>query len=335
MTGSVPMETGAFLLSLDTELAWGGVHDGAHRSRAALYRETRPAVERLLDLMESYGIRATWAVVGHLLLRECRAEDGRKHPGIVRPEYPWFEGDWFGDDPGSNWRRAPHWYAPDLVEAVLDCPVEMEIGCHTFSHVIAGAPGCSREAFASELDACLSVAARWGLDLRSFVFPKNEIGHLDVLREKGFTCFRGGIRPSWERWAVGPLGRVARGVRWTTPMPPLTARPSHRDGLWDLPATSFYLHRGGAAGAIPVSWRARRAEAGIDRAAEEASIFHLYFHPFNLATDPDGLLAGLERIFRHVDRRRRAGDLANPTMGELAEELEDRRRRRQTLERAG
>lgn len=322
MTASAPLDRGVFLLSLDTELAWGGVHDGGHRSRAESFRHTRSAVSRLLELMATHGIRATWAFVGHLMLRACGRDGGRKHPEIVRPDYEWFEGDWFADDPASDWRRAPDWYAPDLLEAVLDCPAEMEIGCHTFSHVVVGDEGCSRRAFASELAACRSAAEAWGLELRSFVHPRDEIGHLGTLAEHGFTCYRGAPFPAWEHSVPEPVGKLTRGVRWTTSMPPLTARPSRRRGLWNLPATSFYLHRSGAAGAIPVSLRVRRAEVGIERAIEENSLFHLYFHPFNLASDPDGLLGGLDRLFRHVSRRRAEGKLANPTMGSLAERLE-------------
>ena len=321
MSASAALDTGVFLMSLDTELAWGGVHDGSHRDREPLFRETRSCVSRLLGLMEEHGIRATWAVVGHLMLSGCSSRNGRKHPEIERPAYAWFEGDWFDADPACGWREAPSWYAPDLVEAILECPVEMEVGCHTFSHVVAGEPGCGRRVFETELDACVAVAEEWGLELRSFVHPRNGIGHLDVLREKGFTCFRGWTEPGWHGLFPGPARKAARGVQWLTTAPPLTARPSREEGLWNLPATTFYLHRQGAAGTLPVSLRARRAEAGIDRAAEERSMFHLYLHPFNLASDPDGLLGGLERIFRHVARRRGEGVLANPTMGALAGEL--------------
>jgi hypothetical protein len=52
-------------------------------------------------------------------------------------------------------------------------------------------------------------------------------------------------------------------------------------------------------------------------------MFHLWFHPFNLASDPDGLLKGLEEIFIHVNRLREAGKMTNPTMGDLSEMLQE------------
>jgi glycosyltransferase involved in cell wall biosynthesis/peptidoglycan/xylan/chitin deacetylase (PgdA/CDA1 family) len=322
MSGRRPrLDAGAFLLSLDTELAWGSVPGGTYRERAPLFERTRPVVRRLLDLMESYEIRATWAVVGHLFLEACAPVGGRKHPEVVRPDYDWFEGDWFAADPCTSWREAPAWYAPDLVDMVLASGEGMEIGCHTFSHVLAGDPSCGREAFESELDACLEVAGRRGLELRSFVYPRNEIGHLASLRDRGFRCYRGSARPDRTR-APGALGKVARGVQWTTPLPPLTARPERTKGLWNLPATTFYLHRDGPARRIPVGMRVWRARKGIEEAIAEKSLFHLYFHPFNLATDPDGLLGGLEEIFREVADRRARGEIRNPTMGSLAAELD-------------
>lgn len=318
---TVPMmPRGAFLLSLDTELAWGGVHSGAFLNRRDMFARTRGAVTRLLDLAARYEIRATWAVVAHLMLNRCAPVEGVKHPEIVRPCYTWKSGDWFEHDPCTDSARDPFWYAPDMIEQVRACSGQ-EIGCHGFSHIIAGDPGCGAECFRSELRASRTIAARWGLDLRSFVFPRNAIGHLDVLAAEGFTAYRGEITPAWQAALFPPIEKIVLGLRWSTPMRPLTAQPSRCAGLWNFPATSYYLHRDGLARRIPIELRVRRALSGIRTAAVERSLFHLYFHPFNLATDPEGLLSGLERIFRAVADARDRERLDNPTMGELAGRL--------------
>lgn len=313
---------GTFMLSLDMELAWGGLHNGSYRSRVDLYGRTRPAVARLLDILDTYEIRATWAVVGHLMLNGCAEEGGRKHPELVRPEYEWFQGDWLDPAPCSNEGRDPLWYAPDMVADILDCRTEQEIGCHTFSHVIAGDPGCSRECFDSELVACIEAAEQWHVKLTSFVFPRNSIGHLDVLNRHGFRAFRGRTRRPSRSRDLGAVGRVVRGARWVLPKGPLTAIPERQHGLWCLPATSFYLHRAGGARLLPIAGRVLRAKAGIREAIERESLFHLYLHPFNLASDPEGLLGGLEEIFRSVAAGRDQGRLDNPTMGGLARRLD-------------
>jgi hypothetical protein len=69
----------------------------------------------------------------------------------------------------------------------------------------------------------------------------------------------------------------------------------------------------------------RKSKLGLERAARQQAIFHLWFHPFNLASDPEGLLQGLEEVFKHVSKLREAGKLVNPTMGDLAESLEEAR----------
>jgi len=316
------LSKGVFLLSLDTELAWGGLHNGSYRQRADLYARTRSAVARLLKLLETYEIRATWAMVGHLLLHGCESQNRAKHPELVRPLYPWFRGDWLDSVPCSTDGRDPLWYAPDMVAEILACRTEQEIGCHTFSHIIVGDPGCSRRCFESELAACIEAAEQWKVKLTSFVFPRNSVGHLGVLNRSGFRAFRGRTRRRSRSHDLGVVGRALRGARWVLPMGPLTTMPERQHGMWCLPATSFYLHREGSARLLPVAGRVMRAKAGIREAESRRSLFHVYLHPFNLASDPDRLLAGLEEIFRLVAVERDSDRLDNPTMGGLARRLD-------------
>src|SRR5688572_3897098 len=86
---AVLMAPGHFILSLDVELAWGMFdHGGAARLRKQLLAE-REAIRRLLELLGRYEIPATFAIVGHLFLDQCRRENGTTHPEILRPRYPW------------------------------------------------------------------------------------------------------------------------------------------------------------------------------------------------------------------------------------------------------
>lgn len=316
------MTKGAFILSIDTEMAWGGVHSGQFRQRRPMFELTRDVIDRLLELQEKYEIRATWAVVGHLFLDKCEPNGGIKHPELVRPNYSWFEGDWFQHDPCSSTNDDPFWYGPDIVEKVMKCRTPQEIGSHGFSHMIIGDPGCSRECFDSELKASKEVAKAWGIDLKSFVFPRNSIGHLDVLAENGFTNYRGVTSPGWRSSLPSPARRVVRTLDNVFPIPPIVAPPVEREGIWDLPGTNFYLHRDGWAKNVPVALRVQKAIMGLKQAANSKSIHHLWFHPFNLASEPEGLLNGLESIFKEVARLREVGHLINPTMAEMADMLE-------------
>lgn len=315
---------GSFVLSIDTELAWGSVHSGAYHTRAGQYRRTREVIAQLLDLQERYNIRATWAVVGHLFLDQCRPVDGVKHPEIVRPSYGWFHGDWFDADPCGDMESDPFWYGPDIVARIRECKVPQEIGSHGFSHMIVGDPGCSRECFDSEMRTAVDLAQRSGFDLKSFIYPRNSEGHMDVLAANGFTTYRG-MTPAWFARIPGPLGKLGHLADMLTPVAPPVVKPRKTGDLWDIPASYFYPHRDGWAKWIPPGISVRKSKLGLNKAVRQRSIFHLWFHPFNLASDPEVLLQGLEEIFQHVDQLRDEGKLLNPSMGDLAESLQQGR----------
>jgi hypothetical protein len=315
-----PLKRGVFILSLDTELAWGSVHGGSLPRREALFRQTRPCISRLLILLERYQIRATWALVGHLFLEECRPVNGIKHPEIIRPKYPWYPDDWFLPDPCSRLEDAPMWYGRDIVQQIKNCPVPQEIGCHAFSHIRVGEAGCSRECFASELKACRVEAEKLGLNLQSFVFPRNSVGHLDALTEAGFLAYRG-VTPGVFEDLPGIAGRIYRQMGRLIPLTPPVVLPKREHGIWNIPASYFYpsSHQGWKV--LPGLSRVYKVKKGLERAVKKRSIFHLWFHPFNLASQPDRLFSELETVFSDVCRHRDAGKLDILTMGELARRL--------------
>ncbi len=85
-------------------------------------------------------------------------------------------------------------------------------------------------------------------------------------------------------------------ISWTRPVgisPPVSipyedaARPLER-ALVDADT-----HRTGARRFIPRAARIRKARAGLRTAADRGGVFHLWTHPFNIASDRDVLLATL------------------------------------------
>lgn len=306
-----------FVISIDVEMSWGAIHHGVpHDDRP--YRHDRKVVDDLLTLFDDYGIAATWAVVGHLFLDECSRVDGRPHPEIVRPGYEWLPGDWYDLDPGTDVANDPTWYGPDLVDRIRSSKTPQEIGSHSFGHVIAGDPGCSAEAFRSDLEAAVSVAAGQGVEFRSFVYPRNAVGHLDVLEQAGFHAFRG---PTPPRFADLPptLRRLAAAADRLRPLASGSVAPISRDGLVDIPQTYLF---------DPASTRARRLGTGgwgrlvrrrLRHAVRSGSLFHLWFHSHNLAADRQRALGAMEIVLDEARRRIDAGDLLNLTMGEAAD----------------
>lgn len=305
---SPALERGVFTLSLDLELIWGTLDlFGPDGFRAACERERAEIIDRLLALLVEFEIPATWCIVGHLFLDRC---DG-KHRDIVRAKHEWFPKDWFTYDPGTDAARAPVFYGRDLVEKIRACPVEQEIGSHSFSHVIFGDKGCSREAAASEMAACVRAARELGIELRSFVFPRNLVGHLDVLREYGIECYRG-PEPHWyERSPLpGPLKRIAHLWDVIAARTPPVVMPEQGDaGLWNVPGSMIYFPMHGVRRYIPVERRVRRAVKGLEEAARRRRVFHLWFHPTNLADEMEEMFEGLRAICSRAAELRRAGRL--------------------------
>jgi peptidoglycan/xylan/chitin deacetylase (PgdA/CDA1 family) len=313
-----PEPRGVFTLSLDFELLWGTVDlFGPERFRRACEVEREIVVDRLLSLLEEFEIPATWCILGHLLLAECRSSNGRAHPEIVRPRHAWVRGDWLQHDPCTDEARAPLFYGRSIVEKIRSCRVPQEIGSHSFSHAIFSDPGCSREAAASELRASVEVARDLGLTPRSFAFPRNGVGHLDLLPQFGLTCYRGPA-PRWYERREPPNAWHRLGRLWSvlaaSPPPVVVPEPAGK-GLVNVPASMIYFPMHGLRRYIPVSRRVQRARRGLDAAARTGRVFHLWFHPTNLADEPEAMFRGLRDIFSAARELRRQGRLSVASMG--------------------
>jgi len=288
------------VISLDLELAWGWRFAKCGFPNPLGYALDRANQERrnfknLLILFDKYNIPVTWAVVGHLFLERCVKVNMRAHPNLLRPPYfkneywCYTSGDWFDIDPGSNYLDAPAWYAPDLVHEIIGTRVKHEIACHSFSHIDFTDNICPTEVADSELCECLKVAHKWGLELKSFVFPGNFVGNLRSLKHHGFIAYR-----MWTGYDLDFLQRDAY-------------------GLWKIP-------EGKCLEKVNDHWTDAQWLATLQKhinvAISSGSVCSFWFHP---SCHPATIEVVLVKLLEYINARR--DDIWVTTMSGLAEFL--------------
>jgi len=191
-----PFEKGIVIISADFELAWAWRYSKRKVDYLELARRERENVPIILKKLNELEIPITWATVGHLFLNSCQKCNGRAHPELLRPNY--FEnhywvynsGDWFDVDPCGSYKAYPEFYAPDLIEIILNSKVKHEIACHSFSHLDYSNKNSYPELIENDLAACKDAAKKYGIELKSFVFPGNFAGNFDLLKKHGFQVVR-------------------------------------------------------------------------------------------------------------------------------------------------
>lgn len=174
----------------------------------------------------------------------------------------------------------------------------------------------------ADLTAAMAAASKHDVLLRSFVFPRNQVGHLDVLRAQGIRAYRG-ADPTRFRRTKGVLYKTLSFLDQLLGLPPKAVRAVEvMPGLWNIPGNHFYMARNGLRKMIPMASRVWKGKQGIRQAIRTGGVYHLWFHPFNLNADADAMLSGLERLFCYADQMRAEGRLDVVTMEAYARHLE-------------
>ena len=312
-------QTGYFLLSLDTELAWG--YYDKDRARARKFspdgsRERR-SIERLLDVLDEFRITATWALVGHLFHKRCAL-------CAVCPILDWkgkYES--FAQIYDTD---APLWYAADMVNLLLTRGARHEIAFHGYTHEVFDEETMSEDRAWLEIAEWLRLSRKRGILPRAVVFPRDRSGHLEVLREAGFLCYRGrGTTPVYYRTRYGGKLLKALDQIFAISPPPvyapgeLTTAP-----LLDLRASEefFSFNRRLELLLDGLDWhtlRIRRMVKGVRRAAREKKIVHICAHPWEFQTDKD--FEKLRFLLGHVAEEVAAGSLESVGMTDLANRI--------------
>lgn len=294
-----PLKKGVVVFSADFEMAWAFRYSKKQAANAvAKGLEERENVPVFVQLFEKFNIPVTWATVGHLFLKACKANNGIAHSDMPRPAYfenkNWLfdKGDWYEHDPCDDFEQSPAWYAPDLIELIAQSSTAHEFGCHTFSHIDMTYKNCTKELAQAEILECQKIAEQNGISLKSMVFPGGTLGNYEVLKENGFTNYRKPLN-----YDVG-----------------LPVKDKY--GLWAIPSST-------GLDKTPYNWSKttyiKHIKAFLKAAASKRMVVHFWFHP---SMNKWYLENVFPEILSLVNQYRKDGKIEVLTMQQIAERME-------------
>ena len=318
-------EKGALVISLDFELYWG-VRDSLPGN--AGYWENikgeRAAVRAILDIFREYEIAATWATVGFLFARS-REHLGQNTPAVL-PQYRDPGLSPYLDDLSQIGGDDSLFFALDLIEEIKETP-RQEIATHTFSHFYCLDEGQTAEAFEADIERAVQMAAERSIKISSIVFPRNQHNpeYDEILLGNGIVCYRGNQSSRMYQFDTATLNNPY--FRATRLADTFLNVSGHNTFGWDtifqgpianVPA-SIFLRPVSDHDSVLSKMQFRRISKSLEFAADNAQIFHLWWHPHNFGTSLDTNINFLRRILDRYCELRGEHGIESLTMIETAQ----------------
>jgi len=319
---------GTFIISLDFELNWG-VHDVfTLEEYGKNILGVRQAIPNILALFQHYDIHATWATVGMLCFDDKK--EMIKHIPSNLPTYVDQNFSPYGklSAVGENEETDPYHFGLTLVRQISQT-ANQEIGTHTFSHYYCLENGQTAEQFQADLHASMCIPSLRNHNIRSLVFPRNQTNapYLKVCKAVGIESYRGN-EENWVYEASGYKGRskVKRIIRLLDCYVNLTGHHTYRiqNETDDHPInirSSRFLRPYHPKLKILEPLRLKRIKKGIEHAAKQKEIYHLWWHPHNFGTFLDENIEFLTEILNHFAKMREVYGMQTMHMGEAARQF--------------
>jgi peptidoglycan/xylan/chitin deacetylase (PgdA/CDA1 family) len=280
------MPRGALCISIDLELGWG-IWDrpSADYFDRCAERETA-IVDGMLALFAKHDVAATWAVVGRLLDRTDAPPARTAHGDRI-------------------------WYAPALIDAIRAATPAQDIGSHGYAHLYFRE--AARDALEADLAAVRRIHDEHAIDLVSFVFPRNQVDHVDLLVAAGVRVFRS-VDVGWHTAVRDRLGRIPGRIAnlgdKIVPIAPAAVVPVvHAGGIVELPSSMLLMSRNGLRRLVHPEIAVIKARRGLAAARRDGGVFHLWFHPSNFYYETETQLGVLDRILTAAAAMRDRGEL--------------------------
>lgn len=300
--------SGKFIISLDCEGKWG-VADRSREGKGFISNAKLVDVySRILQLFEKYRFRATFAFVSALCLEPDELVDGIDGVELLHGGKNWLTPAWGELRAGI----VDGWSCPELLTLVRAHGAH-HVCTHGGTHLPYSNSATPSEAVKWDIEFARQHHARFGLGWGGIVFPRNVVGHLDIMAGAGIAYYR-----SMDR-AEQVTGKLGKGVRLANEFV-----SADKFGLWPvgrghdhcpvgLSPGKFINARIGFRRRVPATATLRRAKTMLRYASIRGRTFHLYTHPHNFIND-EGMFGRLETILDMATTMVAEGQLEVMTM---------------------
>lgn len=311
----------SLVISLDFELLWGVFDKVDYQQKQDYFLNTRKLIPQLIQLFEQYDIHATWATVGMLF-----NENWEEWIANIPKRLPVYENQKLSAYKyASNNKHAINdelCFAHNLIDQLASSKWQ-EVGTHTYSHYYCLEPGQDKISFQDDLETAFKLARQRNLDIKTLVFPRNQINkeYLEVCKTLGVTS----VRSNPENWY------------WQNTQNDSLQQKIFRTGdaymgLYDKSYSLMEIVQNN----LPIQQKASRLlrpREGkmrnklklnrifneIENAARHGKIYHLWWHPHNFGNDPQGNMDDLKLILDQYLKCRNDFGMQSKNMGEIAD----------------
>ena len=322
------MRNGKFIISLDFEIYWG-VRDAVKLSD---YREHLLGVQKVIPLLlqrfSYHHIHATFATVGFLFFsnkEELLRNLPHRKPQYLNEKLSPYNGHFNSVEKDES--ADPFHFGSCLIRQIQEAG--QEIGSHTFSHYYCLEKGQTKQDFKEDLLQAKKIALKSGIELKSFVFPRNQYNkdYLSVCEELGFTSFRGNEK----LWLFSSKTRgndtfLRRPFRLLDSYVNLSGHNCYpvkdlrKDSLLNIPSSRFLRPYSKRLHSFE-SLRLKRITRSMTRAAKKGLVYHLWWHPHNFGINLRENFSFLEEILCHFSKLKQEYHFESVSMQELTQTL--------------
>ncbi len=277
------------VISVDVELLWGFLHDCVSKKSIStklirVMEKSKAYIPRLINLFNHFNIPVTWGIVAKLLMNDVAS--------VPYGQVLFVDG---------------------LMNMILENDICHEIALHSLSH--RDFEVCNRKEALIEVRKGKKILEKMsGSTIKTFIFPKNHVKYLDILRSEGFIAYR---KPTPSSLVV-PRKRSLfyNGVSLVSQMlySPLIVHPSYEFGLVGLPSSLLFERS---------RWFSPRsllifALKGIKKLIDSSSgVFHIYLHDYSLIDQ--SMFEAFAKLLKYIKKLQECGVINVATMSQLAE----------------